>query len=443
MENVQENRDQKPMRLPPPGQFFISNESYRTFGRGLLSSLEGLAADTLKNQGPELGQPPVPTQYTKKLLMSSTVANMPAATAAPVPRASTSRSPMTYSPEADLGTLFDLFAQSAPNASLDGLPAPSNVQMVASTANERQVNSELDHLDIEVPIPPLVTCRWRGCVGMNVEPHRLFNDHFLDHSDRGHGKEIAQAADQVRCLWEGCVQQKPMNGTSLKRHVECTHLGMKRRKCSRCGVTKRVDAYKKEHGPARYCMARPRAKTRTAPLFAPPTPTDEMPPIAGPSTQLLPAAPSMSLPVIPPVPSLASSTDPGPMRRTRTRHAHSASVQGSIAYPPPNARAMVAPEAPQTTDSVEALDFGLPSDREGWLALLSQTASGSSTPPAALPLEEEAAHIPAHDSQEQFLQPPDASLQAFVAAIQEEFGLPGDFGWPFGVNENCPPQAQP
>ncbi|KAI0828551.1 hypothetical protein BC628DRAFT_77168 [Trametes gibbosa] len=102
-----------------------------------------------------------------------------------------------------------------------------------------------------------VTCRWNGCeMAMKGQD---FKAHLLGYDARGHRAHIdglAGAGKYTHCHWDGC-RAPEMKVASLKRHVLNMHVQMDRYRCSRCGTTKRKDAYLSQHGPARLLFATP------------------------------------------------------------------------------------------------------------------------------------------------------------------------------------------
>ncbi|KAI0828522.1 hypothetical protein BC628DRAFT_72749 [Trametes gibbosa] len=114
-----------------------------------------------------------------------------------------------------------------------------------------------------------VTCRWNGCE--MVMKGQNFKSHLLGYDVRGHRAHIdslAGAGKYTRCHWAGC-RAPEMKVASLERHVLNMHVQMDRYRCSRCGTTKRKDAYLSQHGPARHCT---RLRHPT------PAPQDDLPP---------------------------------------------------------------------------------------------------------------------------------------------------------------------
>ncbi|KAI9069394.1 hypothetical protein FKP32DRAFT_69819 [Trametes sanguinea] len=447
MENYNENANQGPARPMSPSPFleFVADTSrqyaqsddpiVQMVGKSLLATLQDIVTQVF-GQGPSQHTQDASTPASKEPLRSSTVANISITPPkALLPQASSSKPSTPFPFQMDSATAFQFPAQHTPPAFIDRLPASPDAHKPQATDSNKDV--EPDVLDEKIPPPPEVTCQWGGCVGVVMKPERFYDDHMLaSDSAKGHGQAVPQTG-QVRCLWAGCSYGRPMNRESLKRHMECSHLGMKWMKCGRCGTIKREDAYKTCHGPARYCN-RPKVKRSRLPTSESPGPSNEVSPVAGPSTQPL-AAPPMSLPANPPLPPLPSMV--GPTRQSKTRRrARTTRVQGNIAYPPSTAPAMAVPEAEQSMDTLPPFDLGLPVDVDGWLALSVPIASGSSTQLTATPPEEAAPPVPSN-SQEQSAPAQDLSLDAFMAAISGEFDTLNDFNWSYSVDENRPPQA--
>ncbi|CDO78124.1 hypothetical protein BN946_scf184725.g3 [Trametes cinnabarina] len=390
-----------------------TDPDYQQFGQKLSLCLAGLADEYGLSEGPQLkGLEAAPIHYPQRVPLQDMPLHQPHPPPAPGPgpgpssSSSRSRSAPSLSPS----------SSSLPTGGVTPVLPDKENQENALTGKGKEAEDR--EWDIPSDDTRLTDCCWYGCKGVIAAADRMYT--HIQGMHIGGKKQNPRAL--VRCLWTGCKQKKEIPVASLKRHIEVTHLQMKSLTCRVCGVTKRYDAYKMTHGPARDCLF----GTAIPEPFGQPTP--------------------IHLPSLPPMQAYSGpgdSGEPGPSRRSpaNDRHARAMNVQQRIAYPPSEARSI----ARRVQASFQPLPWSAEEERDvmesmlGWIDTQVASESNSSTLAAAAPFA-----TASTSTQWGFL----TSFPFPTSEVPEgtqrdsagELDMPENLDWTQGMDENYPPR---